>query len=91
MMAQKKKQLPDAYYKALEELQAVDFTLVELQQYLDTHPSDEAAKLQYNQIAEQRMTMVEPFEQKYGPLQHYGRSRTANPTDWSMTPWPWQV
>jgi spore coat protein JB len=90
-MPTKKKALPEAYYKALEELQAVDFTLVELQQYLDTHPNDEAAKLQYNQIAAQRVTLVEPFEKKYGPLQHYGRSSSENPILWSTTPWPWQV
>jgi spore coat protein JB len=86
-----KNKIPEAYHKALQELQAVDFTLVELQLYLDTHPNDAAAKLQYTQFADKRAALVEPFEKKYGPLQHYGRSRTDNPIDWSTTPWPWQI
>ncbi|MDF2961796.1 MAG: cotJB2 [Paenibacillus sp.] len=90
-MPEKKKQLPEAYYKALEELQQTDFTLVELQLYLDTHPNDEPAFKEYKQLSEQRIALNEAFEQKYGPLQHYGRSRVDHPTDWSANPWPWQV
>ena len=90
-MQNKPKPLPEDYYQALEELQAVDFALVELQLYLDTHPADEAALLQYKDISQKRRELAEPFEQKYGPLQHYGRSTAPDPTDWNKTPWPWQV
>jgi spore coat protein JB len=90
-MAQKKKLLSDAYYKALGELQQTDFTLVELQLYLDTHPNDEAAIKQFKELSEQRAQLADAYEQKYGPLQHYGRSRVENPIDWSVNPWPWQV
>jgi hypothetical protein len=31
--------LPDSYYTQLRDLQAVDFVLVELMLYLDTHPN----------------------------------------------------
>ncbi|PEE25960.1 spore coat protein CotJB, partial [Bacillus toyonensis] len=34
--------LPDEYYKWIEELQELDFVLVELTLYLDTHPNDTA-------------------------------------------------
>lgn len=34
------KQLPAEYYQLMEQLQAVDFVLVELTLYLDTHHND---------------------------------------------------
>ncbi|MBL2480595.1 spore coat protein CotJB, partial [Klebsiella pneumoniae] len=35
--------LPEEYYRLLENLQELDFVLVELTLYLDTHPDDTAA------------------------------------------------
>ena len=35
-----KQQLPDEFYQLLEEIQALDFAIVELTLYLDTHPKD---------------------------------------------------
>ncbi|MBL2086617.1 spore coat protein CotJB, partial [Klebsiella pneumoniae] len=32
--------LPEEYYRLLENLQELDFVLVELTLYLDTHPDD---------------------------------------------------
>ena len=34
------KQMPPEYYQLMEQLQAVDFVLVELTLYLDTHNED---------------------------------------------------
>ncbi|MCZ8518662.1 MULTISPECIES: spore coat protein CotJB [Paenibacillus] len=90
-MTAKPKPLPQAYYTALEELQAIDFVLTELQLYLDTHPADEKALVQYKELSAQRLELVEPFERKYGPLLHNGRSLAEQPTEWNTTPWPWQV
>src|SRR5699024_6461903 len=42
------KTLPPDYYELLEEIQAVDFVLVELTLYLDTHPHDFDAIEQFN-------------------------------------------
>lgn len=49
MTTKKIKPLPETYYKALEELQAIDFALLELQLYLDTHPTDEKAQEQFKE------------------------------------------
>ncbi len=46
--------LPKEYYEWLEELQALDFALVELTLYLDTHPNDVATIEQFNDLSYQR-------------------------------------
>ncbi|MNZ82616.1 CotJB protein [compost metagenome] len=83
--------LDDQYYKLLHELQAVDFVLVELNLYLDTHPMDEAAIQQYNQYAQLRMEIAKRYESMYGPLKNFGQSFSGKPFSWVEPPWPWQV
>lgn len=85
------KQLPREYYVLLEELQAVDFVLVELTLYLDTHPEDLQAIEQYNQCAKTRKLIANQFEAQFGPLLQYGHSYSRYPWQWDDTPWPWQV
>lgn len=79
------------FYELLEKLQAVDFVLVELNLYLDTHPDDLDALKQFNQLTQERMHMANHFQQLYGPLQNFGRSFSKFPWEWSQVPWPWQV
>lgn len=83
--------LSEAYYTQLRDLQAVDFVLVELTLYLDTHPNDLNAIQQYNEFAKVRINMAVRFEQEFGPLMSYGHSFTQQPWQWGNTPWPWQV
>jgi spore coat protein JB len=85
------KQMPEDYYQRLEEIQAVDFVLVELTLYLDTHPSDQQAIQQFNQYAHYSKQLKQAFEEKYGALQQYGNSYTDSHWSWGTTPWPWQV
>lgn len=81
----------DAYRRELEELQKVDFALVELTLYLDTHPTDMQAVQQFNQLAQRRQQQANAFEMKYGPLLQYGHSYSRFPWQWVDSPWPWQV
>jgi spore coat protein JB len=83
--------MPEHYYTRLQELQAVDFVLVELTLYLDTHPLDAQALQQYNQCAHQRQQLCHQFEAEFGPLKHFGHSYSGQPWQWVETPWPWQV
>jgi spore coat protein JB len=84
--------LPPEYYQELEELQAVDFVLVELTLYLDTHPDDTNAINQFNQYAQYKKQIEANFESKYGPLFQYGNSYSDGSSwNWSKGPWPWQV
>lgn len=80
-----------SYYKLLKELQEVDFVLVELNLYLDTHPEDAGALKQYNQFALKRQELAVEYEKCYGPLLHFGHSYSRYPFQWKDAPWPWQV
>lgn len=83
--------VPSHYYAQLYDLQAMDFVLLELTLYLDTHPYDLAAIQQYNRFAQQRQAMAQPFETEFGPLMPSGHSYSKQPWEWTQTPWPWQI
>ncbi len=85
------KVLPEEFYPLLEKLQVIDFVLVELTLYLDTHPNDHAAIKQFNEVAQYRRQIKEEVEQYYGPLQQFGNSFSDYPWNWSEGPWPWQI
>jgi spore coat protein JB len=85
------KQLPKEFYPLMEQLQAIDFVLVELTLYLDTHPDDTAAIQQFNETAQYRQQLKIQVEQYYGPLQQYGNSYSGYPWNWNESPWPWQL
>ncbi|KEQ25540.1 spore coat protein CotJB [Paenibacillus tyrfis] len=86
-----KQPLPPHYYTLLEELQAIDFVLVELTLYLDTHPEDAQALEQFNQCAQQRQLLAGRYESEFGPLLQFGHSYSGYPWQWVESPWPWQV
>ena len=85
------KQLPPEFYPLMEQLQEVDFVLVELTLYLDTHPDDLEAIKQFNHYANERKKLKKAVETIYGPLQQYGNSYSGYPWNWSDSPWPWQI
>ena len=84
------KQMPPEYYQLLEQLQAVDFVLVELTLYLDTHNEDPEAIKQFNHSLRTKK-IKKAFESKYGPLLQFGNSYSGYPWNWDDSPWPWQV
>lgn len=84
-------QLPESYYELLFEIQSVDFVLVELNLYLDTHPDDANAINQFNLYSMKSRELKDQFEAQFGPLQNFGNSYTGFPWSWAKSPWPWQV
>jgi len=85
------KQMPQEFYTTMEQLQAVDFVLVELTLYLDTHPDDFDAINQFNQFAKERKRLKKIIESNYGPLMQFGNSYSGYPWNWNDAPWPWQL
>lgn len=90
-MSENTKPIDAQYYKQLLELQQIDFGLLELALYLDTHPNDMKAIQQLNQWSEQRQKLAQQFELDYGPLLQFGHSYSKFPWQWVESPWPWQV
>jgi spore coat protein JB len=85
------KTMPKEYYQYLQELQSIDFVLVELTLYLDTHPDDTQALAQFNQYQKRKVVMMQQFQTVFGPLLQYGNSPVGQTWTWSESPWPWQV
>jgi len=73
----------------LKKLTALDFYLIDMNLYLNTHPRDAEALNIYNTLAKEARELREEYERMYGML-------TANsPTgkgqwQWIDNPWPWQ-
>ena len=74
--------------KLLKEISAVQFTLIELGLYLDTHPCDQKAIAAAKEAEAKRDELVKQFEAQFGPL-------TVGVDDggdfsWICDPWPWE-
>ena len=72
----------------LVELQALEFVVLELGTYLDTHPDDTEAFQLFQQYAAMEKAAQAAYESKYGPI-----TRTAAAAgksyQWLNDPWPW--
>ena len=73
----------------LEKIRALDFVKVELELYLDTHPTCKAALDYYYQTIDALREMTHLYESMYGPLTAMGNVDTERWT-WVNGPWPWQ-
>lgn len=75
----------------LKEIMAVDFTLIELNLFLDTHPDDQRALMDFNAFCQQSKALHTQYEQCYGPLKPCGEASACYPWKWIELPWPWQI
>ncbi|HHV72829.1 MAG TPA: spore coat protein CotJB [Clostridia bacterium] len=73
----------------LEELQALQFAIVDLHLYLDTHPCDKRALEHYNALVCKMKEVKERYEQFYGPITPDQPSKF--PWQWIEGPWPWEM
>lgn len=72
----------------LTELQALEFVVLELGLYLDTHQDDEEAFSLFRQYVAMEKAAKTAYESKYGPLLQ--SSTASNSTyRWLEEPWPW--
>ena len=73
--------------KLLTRLSAMQFAMLELRMFLDTHPDDEEAQELFNKYSEKYKALVKEFEANYGPLTLNGK----NSDEWLENPWPWDA
>ncbi|SNS75983.1 spore coat protein JB [Anaerovirgula multivorans] len=74
----------------MRKIQDVEFALVELQLYLDTHPFDQKALMDFNCYSQQLLMLKQQYDMAYGPLLQYGFSPSPYPWKWLDSPWPWE-
>lgn len=72
------------------ELQSTGFALLEIQLYLDIHPYDSNALLDYSILTKRMKTLRKAYEQQVGPIIGYGEEHTSHRTGWVEQPWPWE-
>lgn len=73
----------------LEQIAQCEFTLVDINLFLDTHPDNERALSDYNCYAQQLRSLKAMFEENYGPLENFGNSISEGSWKWVSQAWPW--
>lgn len=73
----------------LKHITALDFMVVDLQLYLNTHPTDREALAKFNSFVMQSNKLKQDYERQYGLLTGTG-SCSPYPWQWINEPWPWE-
>lgn len=79
----------NAVQNALNELQALEFVLVELGLYLDTHQDDAEAFELFREYTALEREGREKYEAMYGPLTQSAAAKGKSHSGWLRDPWPW--
>jgi spore coat protein JB len=80
--------MDDNRERMLREVMAADFTLIDLNLYLNTHPDDCRTVQLYNSCAQRARLIRENYERLYGPLSLFATCIKC-PWQWIENPWPW--
>lgn len=74
----------------LKTLQALEFTALELNLYLDTHPGDQRALTDYSNTMCEVNRVKQLYIMNYGPLM--AEDSINQPVwRWAQDPWPWDL
>ncbi len=71
----------------LNKIRSLDFAIVELAQYLDTHPDDKKAICLHKEYCNQYRELTDSYQKVYGPLTI---NCPCNKWRWLEEPWPWE-
>ena len=72
----------------LAELQALEFVVLELSIYLDTHKDDTEAFNMFKQFSAMEKAARAAYESKYGPITKETAAASGS-YQWLSEPWPW--
>ena len=70
-------------------VQLAQFSVIETNLYLDTHPCDTEALSALAYYSEKLINAIEKYEEECGPL--YATSDDSAPYAWVKTPFPWEL
>jgi spore coat protein JB len=73
----------------LKMISVLDFFIIDLHLYLNTHPTDKDAIQKYNRAVKRAKELREEYERSYGMLMPIGTASEC-PWQWIEEPWPWQ-
>lgn len=75
----------------MRRIHALDFSIKELELFLDTHPRDRRAMQMLREYRRRRQDEIAKYESQYGD--YIVTTDDVNPTDhwdWINSPWPWE-
>lgn len=75
----------------LRKIQELEFAAVDLNLYLDNHPDNKQAVMDYNNITQELMKCKKIYEAECGPLTNFGYCPSQYPWRWVNEPWPWEI
>jgi len=76
--------------KEMKALMESGFAALDLQLYIDTHPSDAEAIAAYNECVKSYEAAREAYEKSHGPLYNFISQSDPKRFTWVDTPWPWE-
>lgn len=71
----------------LERIKCLNFAIIELALYLDTHPDDEKALCLHRKYSKEYRELTDKYQKVYGPLTI---QFPCNKWRWLEEPWPWE-
>lgn len=70
-------------------IDALGFSMTDLNLYLDIYPNDKNAINLFNQYRNEKENLVNQYESKFGPITLNSNSLNSYPWAWDDMPWPW--
>ena len=71
----------------LNQIKCLNFAVIDISQYLNTHPDDEKALCLHREYSKKLKDLKEKYQKVYGPLSIYF---PCNKWRWLEEPWPWE-
>ena len=76
--------------KMLHDISTVDFIVVEMAEYLDTHPQDSKAIDFFNHYTRLKNQLTKDYAAKYAPLTLATADGYSKEWKWGLQPNPWE-
>ena len=77
--------------RLFHDIGVIDFVIVEMNEYLDTHPTDKEAIEYLSHYVRMKNQAMREYAAKYGPLR-ISDADNCNEAEWKWAtqPWPWE-
>ena len=73
--------------KMMKEIKCLNFAVIDLAEYLDTHPTDTKALCLHREYTHQLKDIKDKYQRVFGPLSIYYPCKKWR---WLEEPWPWE-
>lgn len=75
----------------LRQIMELQFTAIELNLFLDTHPCDSDALRDIGRVNEKLSGLIDDYERQCGPLFPFSPLYDQERWRWIEEPWPWEM